>query len=95
MNKTLLHTANILVFVVLLVFNLILFWGTAGLSEGGMAFRDWVLIISPFLFWGILYLVQTSRNGISWRWVFFALMVIICSFWEMGFGAQLLRTLGI
>lgn len=39
MNKIWLHIANLLVLIMLLFFNLTIFWSTAGLSEGGMVPR--------------------------------------------------------
>lgn len=95
MKKKSIHIANILVLIILLIFNLAVFWATAGISEGGMNFGAWVLIVSPFVFWGIFYLIQFLRKSNIWRWICFAIMVVFLYFWETGYGALLIRTLGI
>lgn len=94
MNKTWLHIANLLVLIMLLFFNLTIFWSTAGLSEGGMVLRDWIYIMCPFMIWGILYSVQLTRNSNTWKWIFFATMVGILLLWQ-AFAQFILRTLGV
>ncbi len=94
MNKTRFHIVNVLVLIVLLFFNLTVFWATAGLSEGGMILRDWIYLISPFIIWGILYSVQLTRHSNNQRWFFFAIMVVILLLWQV-FAQNILRIMGL
>lgn len=94
MNKTWLHVVNFLVLIVLLFFNLTVFWATAGLSEGGMILRDWIYLISPFVIWAILYSVQLTRHSNNQRWFFFGIMVVILFLWQ-AFAQYILRIIGL
>ncbi|GAA0441856.1 hypothetical protein GCM10008983_18680 [Lentibacillus halophilus] len=60
-----------------------------------MHLRAWIVIVTPFVLWGILYPIQFLRKSNIWRWLCFAFMIVILYLWETGYGALLLRTLGV
>jgi len=94
MNKTLLHIFNFLVLIGLLFFNGMVFWASADLSEGGLVLREWIYLISPFVIWTMLYLVQLTRPSNNQKWLIFVIMVVILFIWQ-AFASYFLRIIGL
>ncbi|MEK3977323.1 hypothetical protein MKZ20_21850 [Psychrobacillus sp. FSL K6-2684] len=85
MGKKAFHIYNIIIFLLLLSFNLLALFG-AGMSQDGIYPYMWFGTGGSFVAWIIFYVIQFVRANKAWRTSWFLIMVVFLVFWETGFG---------
>ncbi|MFD2658146.1 hypothetical protein [Gracilibacillus thailandensis] len=87
------HSLNIIILLLMSVFNLFAWFGNAlsAVSTPGIS----IVFGVSYILWGIFYVIQSLKNTNIWRITWFLISLIVLWYWEFGGGTTLYNFLFI